>query len=180
MLKRLTKANMSPIYLDNNNNNNVIESGDNSRNKIHEEYQYLNLIHDVLTDGTMETGRNGVTKSMPPKLLSDNKKHIVIRPLCYVQEKDIIEFSQFMEYPIIPCNLCGSQENLVRKQVSSLIKNISEKNPKIPSNILHSMQSVKVSQLMDDTLWDFKSLEKCTQNNTVDEANNIAWIMDDE
>ena len=61
MLKRLTKANMSPIYLDNNSE---IESGDKPNNKIHEEYQYLNLIHDVLTDGTMETGRNGVTKSI--------------------------------------------------------------------------------------------------------------------
>ena len=65
---------------------------------------------------------NGDIRSMPPKLLSDNKKHIVIRPLCYVQEKDIITFAQEQSYPIIPCTLCGSQENLMRKKINLLTK----------------------------------------------------------
>ncbi|CAM2961273.1 C32 tRNA thiolase [Legionella steigerwaltii] len=102
---------------------------------------------------------NGDIRSMPPKLLSDNKKHIVIRPLCYVQEKDIITFSQEQSYPIIPCTLCGSQENLMRKKVANLINQLAEENPKVPSNILHALQSIKPSQLMDQNMWDFRNLE---------------------
>ncbi|KTC89647.1 tRNA 2-thiocytidine(32) synthetase TtcA [Fluoribacter dumoffii] len=103
---------------------------------------------------------NGDIRSMPPKLLSDNKKHIVIRPLCYVQEKDIITFAQEQSYPIIPCTLCGSQENLMRKKVTHLINQLAEENPKVPSNILHALQSLKPSQLMDQSMWNFKNLEQ--------------------
>lgn len=103
---------------------------------------------------------NGDIRSMPPKLLSDNKKHIVIRPLCYVQERDIIQFAQEQAFPIIPCNLCGSQENLARKRIGKLIDQLAEENPKVPSNILHALQSIKPSQLMDQDLWQFKNLEK--------------------
>ena len=67
---------------------------------------------DMIRTLLMSIFYNGDTRSMPPKLLSDNKKHIVIRPMCYVQEKDIIEFANEQSFPIIPCNLCGSQENL--------------------------------------------------------------------
>ena len=63
-----------------------------------------------------------------------------------------------MAFPIIPCNLCGSQQNLKRQEVKHLIHTLAEDNPKIPSNILHALQSVRPSQLMDSTLWDFKSL----------------------
>ena len=97
----------------------------------------------------------GQIKSMPPKLLSDNKKHIVIRPLVYCQEADIKAFASEQQFPIIPCNLCGSQENLSRKRVKKLIEGLAEENPKIPSNILHALQSVQPSQLMDKNLWDF-------------------------
>ncbi|KTD67097.1 C32 tRNA thiolase [Legionella steelei] len=102
---------------------------------------------------------NGDIRSMPPKLLSDNKKHIVIRPLCYVQEKDIITFAQEQSYPIIPCTLCGSQENLMRKKITHLIDQLADENPKVPSNILHALQSIKPSQLMDQSMWNFKNLE---------------------
>jgi tRNA 2-thiocytidine biosynthesis protein TtcA len=102
---------------------------------------------------------NGDIRSMPPKLLSDNKKHIVIRPLCYVQEKDIITFAKEQAYPIIPCTLCGSQENLMRKKVTRLIDQLAEENPKVPSNILHALQSIKPSQLMDQNMWNFRNLE---------------------
>ncbi|MCP0913051.1 MULTISPECIES: tRNA 2-thiocytidine(32) synthetase TtcA [Legionella] len=103
---------------------------------------------------------NGDIRSMPPKLLSDNKKHIVIRPMCYVQERDIITFAEEQNFPIIPCNLCGSQENLARKRIGRLIDQLAEENPKVPSNILHALQSIKPSQLMDQALWNFKDLEK--------------------
>lgn len=113
---------------------------------------------------------NGDTRSMPPKLLSDNKKHIVIRPLCYVQEKDIIQYAKEQAYPIIPCTLCGSQENLMRKKVAQLIDKLAEENPKVPSNILHALQSIKPSQLMDKNLWDFKGLENGLLNPTKHDA----------
>ncbi len=103
---------------------------------------------------------NGEIRSMPPKLLSDNKRHIIIRPLAYCQENDIIEYAKEQAYPIIPCTLCGSQENLVRQRVSVLIDQLAKDNPKIPSNMLHALTSVKLSQLMDRKHWDFKNLEK--------------------
>lgn len=103
---------------------------------------------------------NGDVRSMPPKLLSDNKKHIVIRPMCYVQERDIITYANEQNFPIIPCTLCGSQENLARKRIGRLIDQLAEENPKVPSNILHALQSIKPSQLMDKELWNFKALEK--------------------
>ncbi|ARG96877.1 tRNA 2-thiocytidine(32) synthetase TtcA [Legionella micdadei] len=115
---------------------------------------------DLIRTLMMSILYNGDIRSMPPKLLSDNKKHIVIRPLCYVQERDIIQFAQEQAFPIIPCNLCGSQENLARKRIGKLIDQLAEENPKVPSNILHALQSIKPSQLMDQDLWQFKNLEK--------------------
>ncbi|HVE44905.1 MAG TPA: tRNA 2-thiocytidine(32) synthetase TtcA [Gammaproteobacteria bacterium] len=103
---------------------------------------------------------NGEVRSMPPKLLSDNKKHIVIRPMSYCQEADIAKFAELSGFPIIPCNLCGSQENLMRKRVKALIHQLAQDNPKVPSNMLHALTSIKPSQLMDKKLWDFKNLEK--------------------
>lgn len=115
---------------------------------------------DLIRTYLMSILYNGDTRSMPPKLLSDNKKHIVIRPMCYVQEKDIIAYATAQAYPIIPCNLCGSQENLMRKRVGRLIDELAQENPKVPSNILHALQSLKPSQLMDQELWSFRTLEK--------------------
>lgn len=103
---------------------------------------------------------NGEIRSMPPKLLSDNKKHIIIRPLSYCQETDIAAFAKEMGFPIIPCTLCGSQENLMRKKVKVLVDQLAQENPKVPSNMLHALSAIKPSQLMDKKLWDFKNLEK--------------------
>lgn len=115
---------------------------------------------DLIRTLLMSILYNGDVRSMPPKLLSDNKKHIVIRPLCYVQEQDIITFAKEQAFPIIPCSLCGSQENLARKRVGRLIDQLAAENPKVPSNILHALQSIKPSQLMDQNLWQFRTLEK--------------------
>ena len=114
---------------------------------------------DLIQTLLMSIMYNGNVRSMPPKLLSDNKNNIIIRPLCYVQENDIINYAKEQEYPIIPCNLCGSQENLIRKKVGRLIQSLADENPKVPSNILHAIQCIKPSQLMDQNLWDFKNLE---------------------
>ncbi len=101
----------------------------------------------------------GQIRSMPPKLLSDNKRHIVIRPLIYCQEKDIAAFARQQAFPIIPCNLCGSQENLARGRMKTLLQQLADENPKVPSNILHALSSLHPSQLMDKDFWDFKHLE---------------------
>jgi len=115
---------------------------------------------DLIRTLMMSILYNGDIRSMPPKLLSDNKKHIVIRPLCYVQESDIIQYTKEQGYPIIPCTLCGSQENLARKRIGRLIDELAAENPKIPSNMLHALQAIKPSQLMDQDLWNFRNLEK--------------------
>lgn len=115
---------------------------------------------DLIRTLLMSILYQGEIASMPPKLLTDNRKHIVIRPLVYCQEKDIAEYAQLAGFPIIPCNLCGSQENLSRKRVGRLIDELARENPKIPSNVLHALTSVQETQLMDKRLWDFKSLER--------------------
>ena len=114
---------------------------------------------DLIRTLMMSILYNGDVRSMPPKLLSDNKKHIVIRPMCYVQEADIIAYANAQAFPIIPCTLCGSQDNLARKRIGRLIDQLTEENPKIPSNILHALQAIKPSQLMDQDLWNFRQLE---------------------
>ena len=114
---------------------------------------------DLITTLLMSILYNGEIKSMPPKLLTDDKQHIVIRPLAYCQEQDIASFAQLMGFPIIPCNLCGNQENLARKRVKQLVYNLAEQNPKVPSNILHALQNIKPSQLMDKQHWNFNELE---------------------
>jgi tRNA 2-thiocytidine biosynthesis protein TtcA len=114
---------------------------------------------DLIETLLMSILYSGQIRSMPPKLLSDNKKNIVIRPLVFCQEKDIKTFAAEQEFPIIPCNLCGSQENLTRKRVKQLIADLAKENPKIPSNMLHALSNVGPSQLMDHQLWDFKGLE---------------------
>lgn len=113
---------------------------------------------DLIRTLLMSALYGGKISSMPPKLLSDNKKHIVIRPFVYVQEKDIIQFAKEQNFPIIPCTLCGAQENLARVRVRKLIDQLAEENPKIPSNLLHALTNIQPSQLMDQNLWDFKNL----------------------
>jgi len=115
---------------------------------------------DLITSLLMSIMYNGEVKSMPPKLLTNDKRNIVIRPLVYCQEKDIKEYATEQKFPIIPCNLCGTQENLMRQRTGKLIQELAEHNPKIPSNILHALQNVKPSQMMDKSLWDFENFTK--------------------
>jgi tRNA 2-thiocytidine biosynthesis protein TtcA len=97
---------------------------------------------------------------MPPKLLTDDKRHIVIRPMVYCQERDISAYAKLLQFPIIPCNLCGSQDNLKRVLVKKLIAELGQDNRNVPSNILHALQAIRPSQLMDKKHWDFANLEK--------------------
>lgn len=113
---------------------------------------------DLIQTLLMSIFYNGKIRSMPPKLRSDDGENTVIRPLAYCQEADIIRFAKTQQFPIIPCNLCGTQTHLMRDRVARLIKELSEENSKVPSNILHALQSVTPSHLMDKQLHDFKSM----------------------
>jgi tRNA 2-thiocytidine biosynthesis protein TtcA len=98
-------------------------------------------------------------KGMPPKLVSDNGEHMVIRPLAYVPEKDLIAWAAHKEFPIIPCTLCGSQENLQRKQVGNMLREWDKKFPGRLENMFSALQHVAPSHLMDARLHNFKNLQ---------------------
>jgi tRNA 2-thiocytidine biosynthesis protein TtcA len=101
----------------------------------------------------------GKLKAMPPKLVTDKGDHIVIRPLAFCAEKDIARFARAMAFPIIPCNLCGSQENLQRQNVKAMLAEWERQYPGRTQTIFTAMQSVSPSHLLDETLFDFKHLK---------------------
>ncbi|MFZ9097552.1 MAG: tRNA 2-thiocytidine(32) synthetase TtcA [Methylophilaceae bacterium] len=99
-------------------------------------------------------------KAMPPKLLSDDQTNIVIRPLSYIEEKDITSYSKVMNFPIIPCNLCGSQENLQRKKMKAMILEWEKEQPGRLNNVFNALMNIELSHLADTKLFDFKNLKK--------------------
>jgi tRNA 2-thiocytidine biosynthesis protein TtcA len=100
----------------------------------------------------------GKLKGMPPKLVSDDGRHIVIRPLAYVAEKDLVRWAEHRQFPIIPCTLCGSQENLQRKQVAAMLREWDRKHPGRVDTMFTALQNVVPSHLADGTHYDFKGL----------------------
>lgn len=107
---------------------------------------FLNLFH------------GGRLKAMPPKLLSDDKRNIVIRPMAYCREKDLSEYSEHKQFPIIPCNLCGSQENLQRQNIKEMLKEWDKSSPGRTETIFSALQKVSPSQLADAGLFNFQDL----------------------
>ncbi len=105
----------------------------------------------------------GKMKAMPPKLLSDNGKHVVIRPLAYCREKDIERFAAIKEFPIIPCNLCGSQENLQRNAIKAMLREWDKKFPGRLETIFSALQNVVPSHLADTGLHDFVNLRQMSE-----------------
>jgi tRNA 2-thiocytidine biosynthesis protein TtcA len=101
---------------------------------------------------------NGKLKAMPPKLLSDDKKNVVIRPMSYCREKDLAAYARYKQFPIIPCNLCGSQENLQRVNVKKMLAQWEREYPGRTESIFRSIQNVAPSQLADVELFEFASL----------------------
>ena len=117
---------------------------------------FLNMIHGAKLS------------AMPPKLISDDKRNIVIRPLSYCREKDIKRYAAMREFPIIPCNLCGSQENLQRQATKKMLLEMEAVHPKAIDNMLKALTNVSPSQLADNKLFSFTTLEDQvgTESNT--------------
>ena len=113
---------------------------------------------DILETFFLNMFYGGTLKAMPPKLLSDDGRNVVIRPLAYCKETDIAEYAEFKEFPIIPCNLCGSQENLQRQVVKGMLQAWEQRTPGRLDIMFRSLQNVAPSQLADTQLFDFKSL----------------------
>jgi len=114
---------------------------------------------DIMATLLLNMFHAGRLKAMPPKLLSDDGKNILIRPLAYCKEKDIAEFARLKEFPIIPCNLCGSQDNLQRAMINEMLRDWDEKYPGRLDSMFTATQNIAPSQLGDRELFDFESLE---------------------
>lgn len=104
-------------------------------------------------------------KAMPPKLASDDGRHTVIRPLAYVPETDLIAYADWKQFPIIPCDLCGSQENLKRKEVTRMLQEWDKKHPGRARNVFKALGNVAPSHLMDQQLFDFAGLKPDERRN---------------
>ncbi len=122
---------------------------------------FLNLFH------------GGKLKAMPPKLRSDDGKHILIRPLAYCREKDIEKFAAYKQFPIIPCNLCGSQDGLQRQAVKDMLQQWDRQFPGRIESIFAAVQNVAPSQLADARLFDFVNLEQGRASRTLGEAHRL-------
>lgn len=115
---------------------------------------------DILETFFLNIFYGGKLKAMPPKLLSDDKKNIVIRPLAYCREKEIARFSSLKNFPIIPCNLCGSQANLQRQAMKVMLAQWDKQFPGRLETIFSSLQNIAPSQLADTRLFDFIGLKQ--------------------
>ncbi|MBS0312816.1 MAG: tRNA 2-thiocytidine(32) synthetase TtcA [Proteobacteria bacterium] len=113
---------------------------------------------DILETFFLNLFYGGKLKAMPPKLVSDNGEHVVIRPLAYVREKDIVKYASERQFPIIPCNLCGSQPNLQRAVVGRMIEAWDKEHPGRVETMFRSLQNVVPSHLADGKLFDFQGL----------------------
>ncbi|TBR38574.1 tRNA 2-thiocytidine(32) synthetase TtcA [Marinomonas agarivorans] len=127
---------------------------------------------DILETLFLNMFFGGKLKSMPPKLLSDDGRHLVIRPLAYCKEQDIEKFSRLQKYPIIPCNLCGSQENLQRQKVKEMLKSWDKEYPGRTDILFTSLQNVVPSHLADTNLFNFQELS--SRPDMMDELNIIS------
>ena len=108
----------------------------------------------------------GKLKAMPPKLLSDDKRNIVIRPLAYCKEAEISRYAELAGFPIIPCDLCGSQDNLKRQAIKGMLRGWQRENPGRVETIFRAICNVSPSQLADSELFDFSGFERLRRANS--------------
>ncbi|PHS68559.1 MAG: tRNA 2-thiocytidine(32) synthetase TtcA [Methylophaga sp.] len=114
---------------------------------------------DIIETAFLNMFYGSKVKAMPPKLLSDDKTNILIRPLAYSKESDIARYAEIQQFPIIPCNLCGSQENMQRQVIKEMLNGWEQQYPGRVENIFRSLQNISPSQLADSKLFNFKDLE---------------------
>lgn len=127
---------------------------------------------DILETFFLNIFFGGTLKTMPPKLRSDDDKHTVIRPLSLVEEKDLIKYADAMAFPIIPCNLCGSQENLQRKMIKNMLSEWEKDYPNRKSTMFKALSNVIPSHLLDKGLFDFDVMQ---QGQT--KVSDKAWLL---
>lgn len=114
---------------------------------------------DIIETAFLNLFYGGKLKAMPPKLLSDDKTNILIRPLSYCRESDISRYAEARQFPIIPCNLCGSQDNLQRQVIKDMLQSWDKQYPGRSDIIFKALQNIAPSQLADNKLFDFMGLE---------------------
>jgi tRNA 2-thiocytidine biosynthesis protein TtcA len=114
---------------------------------------------DILETLFLNMFYGGKLKAMPPKLVSDDGQHIVIRPLAYCKEKDLAAYAEIADFPIIPCNLCGSQKNLQRKAIKEMMQQWDKKFPGRLETMFRSIQNIQLSHLADTSRYDFFNLK---------------------
>jgi len=115
--------------------------------------------NDILETLLLNLLFTGKMKAMPPKLRSKSGRHVVIRPLAYVKEADLARYAALLQFPIIPCDLCGSQEDLKRKQVKTLLQDWDQRFPGSNDSMFAALGNIAPSLLLDRTLFDFSSLK---------------------
>lgn len=113
---------------------------------------------DILETFFLNLFYGGTLKAMPPKLVSDDGRHVVIRPLAYCEERDLAAYAEQMRFPIIPCTLCGSQETLKRREVKALLREWEKRHPGRVETILTALQNARPSHLLDRALHDFAAV----------------------
>ena len=114
---------------------------------------------DILATFFLNLFHGGQLKAMPAKLVSDDGRHVVIRPLAYVAESDLVRYAEARAFPIIPCTLCGSQDNLERKQIGEMLREWERRHPGRIESIMRAMSEVRPSHLLDRKLFDFTNLK---------------------
>ncbi len=129
---------------------------------------------DLLETFLLNLFYGGSLKTMPPKLHADNARNIVIRPLAYVRERDIISYTQWREYPIIPCNLCGSQPNLQRQAMKNQLADWEKNDPSRIASMITALRNITPSHLLDRSLFDFDTNQRLATTNTSLKANRSA------
>ncbi|EMH9469985.1 tRNA 2-thiocytidine(32) synthetase TtcA [Proteus mirabilis] len=131
---------------------------------------------DILETLFLNMFYGGKLKGMPPKLMSDDGKHIIIRPLAYAREKDIERFAQAKNFPIIPCNLCGSQPNLQRQVIKEMLRDWDKRYPGRIETMFRATQNIVPSHLCDTQLFDFANIK---QGDEIINGGDLAFDKDD-